>query len=242
MQLGCNNMLSSLPPFVKDKRGMRFSRLVVISFVEVKSRRSYWQCLCDCGRITVVCGSNLRPGKTQSCGCLAKEASMLNGLKRPSRSQAPAGKAKDRLQKIHRGMLDRCTKPKMAAWKNYGGRGISVCSEWTNSFDSFYFWAIANGYAAKLTLDRVNNDLGYSPENCRWATQKEQANNRRNSVFFTAFEETKTFAQWLEDPRVIVSIPTIRRRLSKGWSFEEAVSTPGMTKKEASRSRWQKRI
>lgn len=218
---------------ISNKVGMTFGRLKVISFNRVENRRSYWNCQCECGNFSVVTGSNLRPGKTRSCGCLTKESCRKTGLLRPSKSISPSGPERGRLQKIHRGMIDRCTKKDRPFYEDYGGRGITVCTEWLESFDSFYFWAISNGYLQDLTLDRSDNDGPYSPENCKWSTRKQQARNRRSSKLWTAFSETKTQSAWMEDPRCLVTLPTIRKRMRNGWSFEGSISTKGMSKSEA---------
>jgi hypothetical protein len=217
--------MNNLPHLVRDKRGMRFHRLTVKDFVKVENRRSYWLCDCDCGNTTVVMGVNLRAKHgTKSCGCAAREAITKTGRLRPSGSLAPAGPNYNRLWKIRKCMITRCYNDKANFYKDYGGRGIAICDEWLNSFDSFYFWAIASGYSPGLSIDRKNNDKEYSPDNCRWSTAKQQANNKRTTAWFTAYGEQKSLALWAEDSRCKVCIPTIKSRLLKGWSFEDAIS------------------
>lgn len=230
--------MNKLPPLVKDKQGQRFGRLTVIGFVGVQKRKAQWLCQCDCGNKTVVLSGNLRVGKTKSCGCLSVENARTVGLMRPSKSTSPAGPERDRLQKIHRGMIDRCRKPSCPAFLNYGARGISICDEWLENFDAFYEWSVANGYSSDLTLDRIDNDKGYSPDNCRWATRQQQAQNRRSTNIQYAFGEEKCFTEWMRDTRTVVSIPTVRQRLKSGWEFESAISTRGMSKRDAALSRW----
>lgn len=125
-------------------------------------------------------------------------------------------------------MRERCCNPNCEKYYCYGGRGITICDEWLNSVESFYNWAINNGYEKNLWLDRIDNDGNYSPENCRWITQKEQANNKRNNVKITAFGETKTLTQWSRDERCMVGRTGLRLRISKGFSPEDAITLPPM--------------
>ena len=103
-----------------------------------------------------------------------------------------------KLKKVWRGMKERCERPNHSSYKNYGARGISVCDSWKDDFDCFYQWAIANGYSNGLSLDRIDNDGNYCPENCRWATCKQQGNNTRSCRFITYNGDTKTMREWEE--------------------------------------------
>lgn len=135
-----------------------------------------------------------------------------------------------RLMKIWSGMHERCERKRHMAYCQYGGRGISVCDEWT-SYLTFAKWAIANGYAADLTLDRLDNDKGYSPDNCRWATAKEQANNKRNNHLVTLNGVSHTIAEWSE--LLGIKKTTIKERLKCGWTDEQALTTPVRKRKGA---------
>lgn len=194
--------------------GQKFGRLLVIQKASPsKSRGPRWLCKCDCGAFRIVSAYNLKTGKTQSCGCLHKEQVAHLNKKH--------GEFKTRLYRIWAGVVDRCENSKKPAYENYGGRGIVVCDEWRKSYEAFRDWALVTGYADNLTIERINNDGNYEPNNCRWATRKEQARNRRRTHLILG----KSLAQWAEETGIHRG--TIRSRIVDfGWSPEDAVSTP----------------
>lgn len=151
-----------------------------------------------------------------SCGCLNKEINR--------KRQLTHGMTKTRLYREWRGIKSRCNKERDANYPRYGGRGITVCQEWLDSFEAFRDWALANGYQDDLTIDRIDNDGPYSPENCRWKSRQEQQRNRSNNRQITHNGITKTMAQWAEENNIPYS--TFRRRLDKGWHIEDAITKP----------------
>ena len=200
-----------------DMTGQRYGKLVAIKRVpipeHIKSRSAWWLFKCDCGKEVEINSLHVRNGHIKSCGCWQRERLTTHGMTNTIL-----------FGKWNR-MLERCRNKNRRDYKNYGGRGIRVCDEWKNNFMSFYNWAIDSGYKEGLTIDRIDTNGNYEPSNCRWATPKEQANNRRTSVFLTYNGETHTVSQWAE----IQHIPrdTLDRRMRRcGWSVEKALTTP----------------
>jgi len=203
-----------------DLTGQRFGRLVVKSYSHKYDRYSYWLCVCDCGKTAVVRGANLKSGKTRSCGCLHDELS----AQRIAAQNLTHGESKSRLYGIWSDMKRRCLNCKRNAFERYGGRGIAVDPDWM-SYDAFAVWAYQSGYSETLSLDRVDNDGPYSPQNCRWATKKKQANNKSNNVTFECGKERLTLAQWAE--RKNISYTTLYGRVFRlGWPIERALTEP----------------
>lgn len=203
----------------RNLTGQRFGRLTVIERdCGVIGANAYWICKCDCGGYSVVRGSHLTSGRTKSCGCLEKE-----NLKRIGKA-SKHGKRKERIYSTWCKMKERCCTETSSSYSNYGGRGISVCGEWKNNFQTFYDWAMANGYSDDLTIDRIDVNGNYEPSNCRWVTHKEQANNTRKNRFITHNGETHTLAEWADASGL--KYDTFYRRLKEGWSMDEIINTP----------------
>lgn len=174
--------------FADDITGKRFSRLTVLDFDHMGSHgRAYWLCRCDCGNEIIVRRDGLLSGHTSSCGCYAKMAAID--------AVTTHGLSKDPIYTIWKAMRSRCRNNPGKQNHRYGGRGIKVCPEWED-FDNFYYWAINTGYAPGLSIDRIDNDGNYCPENCRWADGITQANNRSTCRYITYNGVTHTVAEW----------------------------------------------
>lgn len=207
-----------------DLTGKKFGKLTVIKRVgSDKYKNAIWLCRCDCGKETVKITSRLKSGYTKSCGCLTVQKLLERNTKH--------NQANTRLYKIYKGLLQRCYITSNPAYKNYGGRGIRICDEWVDKksgFINFYNWAISNGYKGNLSIDRINNNGNYEPNNCRWATRKQQSNNRRNSHYITYNGETHTLKEWTEILNISYSM--LSHRIQRNWDLEKALFFP--TRKE----------
>lgn len=204
--------------------GKRFGKRVVLGIPFSRGRRSDgevdWVVVtkCDCGKLSVVlCGAIAR-GRSQECrSCSTSRTSLKHG------DAVDGGKTK--LYGVWTSMHARCENEKHAGFRNYGGRGISVCEEW-NDYPKFREWATDSGYSIGLEIDRRNNDGNYEPGNCRWVTKKQNNRNRRNNTRVTAFGETKCLKEWSEDRRCVVHFFVLQHRIQDGWQPEDAISKP----------------
>lgn len=160
----------------RDISNQRFGRLVALRRVGTEKynggSRAVWECVCDCGNVINARGSALTTGNTKSCGCLQKERASESHL-------IKHGGSYTRLYRIWHDMKSRCANPNAINYKYYGGAGVSVCEEWSSSFERFSEWANANGYSSELTLDRIDPYGNYEPGNCRWTTWSVQNKNKR---------------------------------------------------------------
>jgi len=200
-----------------DLSGIRFGRLVAIERAENIGKKIAWLCRCDCGKENIVATTHLRSGKIQSCGCLAKEMHFTNNLKHGAKI---GGKSK-RLYNIWIHMKDRCDNENISDWYLYGGRGIKVCVEW-HDYRVFEKWALDNGYNDSLSIDRIDYNGNYCPDNCRWANDYQQARNRRNNKYITINGETKSLAEWVEVYGA--NYNTVRSRIRYGWDPLKALT------------------
>lgn len=176
---------------IKDLSGKRFGRLTVLGIADRGSRKTYWVCQCDCGNVKTVRSDSLQIGAIKSCGCLKKEQDAINLTANHSHKMSGT-----RIYQTWQGMKARCNNVHDVRYHDYGGRGITVCREWENNFNSFYKWAVENGYSDDLTIDRIDNNKGYSPDNCRWADSITQSNNRRSNIKITIGNSTRSLMEW----------------------------------------------
>lgn len=173
-----------------DLKGQKFGRLTVIERAKDKKGKTYWHCKCECGDEKDVCASHLTSGKIVSCGC--------SSVERISKLNKTHGMSKTRIYGIWAGMKGRCYNQNNSEYSIYGGRGITICPEWKDDFQAFYDWAMANGYQDDLTIDRIDVNGNYDPSNCRWATNKEQSLNKRETIYFELFGVEKPLFTWCE--------------------------------------------
>lgn len=201
------------------KIGDRFGKLVVCSFHKKidpnrRLKRTYLDCMCDCGNKTSIRSDSWR--KTKSCGCI--------GIEELQKMSTKHNSSYTRLYKIYGSIKTRCYRKTAINYYLYGGRGITMCDEWLNDFMTFKRWALENGYNDTLTIDRIDTNKGYCPENCRWATMKEQQNNRRNNNFINFNGERHSMSEW---GRITgIGGYNIYNRLQDGWSIEDALTKP----------------
>jgi hypothetical protein len=202
-----------------DLTGERFGMFTVLREAPRRGPRRVWLCLCDCGAEVEVFQVSLRAGKSQGCGC----------RRRSSKRRKVHGRSKTAEYGIWRKMLERCHNPNDAAYPNYGGRGITICAQWRESFVRFYH-DVGPRPSPRPSLDRIDNDGNYEPRNVRWATSKEQTRNRRGNVYVTHAGITQTVADWA----LVADLPysTLRTRIRLGWPMERALTAPvkGKTK------------
>lgn len=212
-----------MPPIPHDFTGDRFARVVVLEeaasvFNSRGIRQRRMRCRCDCGRVFTTYAHSLRSGRTRSCGCLQRQLSVER--LRTHGHGSPRAKTPEYRAWLH--MKDRC-RPDYEDRRNYADRGITVCEQWLNSFETF-FADVGHRPSPKHTLDRINNDGPYSPENCRWATRYQQMRNTRETHLLTHGGETLSVTEWAERCGVVPN--SILSRLKWGWPIGRAVTAP----------------
>lgn len=203
--------------------GKTFGYLTVLSFSHIKDYKKFYKCKCKCGKEKIVEKYHLLTGHTNSCGCYqklrAKEAKTLHG------------KTYLRINKIFQGMYERCYNKKHKKYEYYGKKGIIICKEWLEDKNTFFKWAYMNGYNDNLTIDRIDNNKGYCPENCRWITRQEQSRNLSNNIIIEYQGKTKLLIEWCE----ILDLDyfTILKRYKKNkYTLDEVFSKTSLKNKK----------
>lgn len=212
---------------VIDLTGQKFGRLFVLEraddYIRPNGKRVIrWKCICDCGVTKIVRSSSLRDGTTVSCGCYCREIHTTHG--------GCAGRKNERLYAVWANIKGRCYTITDDAYELYGGRGIKMCDEWHYDYGSFREWALNNGYdetacSHQCTLDRIDTNGNYCPENCRWADPEVQQNNKRTNFIIEYCGEKHTLAQWSRILDIDMIVLWSRLRKHK-WTVEKAFTTP----------------
>lgn len=205
-----------------------FNRLTAIALdtQRCNSKRSYWLCLCKCGNMVSVLREHLISNKIRSCKCLLKEANWLHG-------EATRDK-RTKLYGVFNGMKQRCSNPRRDSYKDYGGRGVTVCDEWKNSFEIFRDWSLNNGYKEGLEIDRINNNGSYEPSNCRFVTHKENNRNRGDNYIIVLEGKEICFSEAIDkyaEDKSRSGIKRVWHRVKKrSWDFFDAIKLPPRSK------------
>jgi hypothetical protein len=206
---------------MEDLTGKRFGRLTVLEFDHKdKYYNSYWKCRCDCGNELIATAGRLRSGHSKSCGCYSRERAA-----EVCKTRTTHNLSKHPLYGVWSNMIARCENPKNPDFQNwYGSKGVTVCDEWRNDFKVFYDWAMLNGYKKGLTIDRVNGEGNYEPDNCRWVTPKKQANNTSRNKLIEFEGETRTLSEWAD--YLGINYHTLQGRIRRSWSVKDAFNIP----------------
>jgi len=202
-----------LSPSTLQYIGKTYNRLTVLLFVRNIGYSKYFLCRCVCGKELEVRIASLVSGNTKSCGCLRTESNIR---------KTKHGGAHDKLYRVWATMKDRCSNNNTKEYKHYGGKGVCVCETWKD-YECFRSWALENGYNDGLSIDRINNDGNYEPDNCRWVTYREQSRNTSRNIFITFNNETLVLSDWAN--RIGVKPHTLYSRLFYAkWDIEEALT------------------
>lgn len=201
---------------MKDLTNKKFGRLLALEKTKLNNQ-TFWACKCDCGKQINVLTANLTCNRVKSCGCLKIDKFIERSTIHNQRHTL--------LYEIWKGIKQRCLNPNNRSYKNYGGRGITICDDWKNDYTLFYNWSIQNGYKKGLSIDRINNNGNYEPSNCRWVNKEIQANNTRSNKYITINGITKSLSDWLKDYDISFTI-YYRRTKIYNWSSIQAITTP----------------
>lgn len=174
-----------------DIIGNRYGMITVVEYAGIINNKSYYKCMCDCGKEHLASRQHLRFGDVKSCGC-----------NRYGHGRRTHGMTNSKIFKVWQGIKKRCTNKNDPCYQKYGAKGIEICPEWEHDFMAFYNWAMENGYKEGLTIDRKDYRGNYCPENCRWVDLYEQANNKSNNIRITIDGVEKTLPQWCREYNV----------------------------------------
>jgi len=220
----------------EDLTGKKFGKLTVIEYAEYRNHKPHWKCKCECGNYKIASTHYLKYGHTQSCGCLVKGKEF---------ERYKHGLTKHRIYHTYHAMKQRCFNEKNEGYKDYGARGISVCDEWMGErgLENFYEWSMNNGYKDDLTIDRINVNGDYSPDNCRWANVETQMNNTTRNVRFEYNGESHTSSEWAKILNNGVPKTEIYSRIVLlGWDVEKALFTPLAVSNKPDIYRWKRML
>lgn len=210
---GCMNPMAS-----KDFTGMTFGEVTVLERVGVAKYGVVWRCRCSCGREFETVATSLNVGKVKRC----------------PKSRLPDTLSEDYpIYQSWSNMKNRCLNPNTPDYHFYGARGITICNEWIHDFDAFYYWAKSNGWEEGLTIDRIDNSKGYSPDNCRWVDRMVQANNTRRTHLIEYNGETHSISEWARIQGM--SVDLLKNRISRGVPIGEALTAPAHTNEDSKR-------
>ena len=193
----------------KDLTNKTFGYLTPLYVTKTENKHTYWLCKCVCGATRILQVHQLTSGKVTSCGCMNNKTQKSIVISKHKR-----------LYTIYSSMIARCRNPKSKSYPYYGGKGITVFSSWKENFESFVKWSLVNGYNDSLSIDRIDNSKGYSPDNCRWVELKEQFKNKTNNVFYTHNNETHTMAEWCRILNFSIDLAKSRRKQAKKRNIE----------------------
>ena len=205
---------------------MKFGKLTPVKCIGIVNGRTTWECLCDCGNTVNVIQKHLSSGNTKSCGCIQRDSVSV--------ARRTHGKSKSRLYILYRGIKERCKNPKSKIYKWYGAKGIGICKEWDEDFLKFEKWMLDNGYDESLprgeqTIDRIDTNGDYCPDNCRLITISKQQRNKENNVFYEFNGEKHLLSEWSEILGIDYLI--LKSRVGDyGWTIKEALENPKFSK------------
>lgn len=205
----------------RDLSGQQFGRWTAIAeSTRDRAGNVMWRCKCECGVVRDVSSNSLRNGKSKSCGCWNSEKARA----RLTTLVTKHGLTLHPLYTVWNDMKARCFNRKDRSYPRYGGRGITVCNEWRNEFQTFYNWATVNGYARGLQIDRIDNEGNYEPCNCRWATRSENGRNKRNNRIIEFNGKAVCLSEWGE--MTGLTAETIHKRIKRGWPLDRVLRLP----------------